>query len=75
MRLLGVSGFLLSLIQQGEVLNLKMFTPFRAGLSTWGDQTVVFRCLKRWPCSFAVSLTAGAVVTGGDQHLVKDDRL
>lgn len=33
MRLLGVSDFL-ELIQKGEVLSVKIFTPFQAGLST-----------------------------------------
>lgn len=49
MRLLGVSDFLLSLIQKGEVLNLKMCPPFQPGLGAWGDQTAAFRCLEHQP--------------------------
>lgn len=75
MRLLGVSDFVLSLIQKGEVLNLKMFTPFQTGLRAWGDQTAVLRCLERRACRFAPQSEARgqalasdreAAVAGGD---------
>lgn len=68
----------------GEVLNLKMFTPFQTGLGAWGDQTAVLRCLERRACSFAPQSEAqeqalasdrGAAVAGGDRHSVKNDWL